>query len=219
MAGASSCRIAILKFALILVFLLVLTCVQQLLLGDTPAIGYGDLRYDATAYGSKLRCSFYRITHIARVIVCNSPTTHGGRLFCSFFALAGVAVLAIGLGVVGSKIIESQVAHIAKAEEVLTKDVFRLFRPTKPKTAQEKQSSYFEHSEGSSGGSGSFAYLDDFDNPNSELEDAVHPWHNVVDSCRFFGKTLVQYLPSLSPLFLGAYFIGHYEGWTWDDCI
>ena len=130
----------------------------------------------------------------------------------------GVAVLAIGLGVVGSKIIESQVAQITKAEELLTKDVFRIFKPT-PKTAQDKQSAYLNRSQGSSSGSSSFAYLDAFDNPSSELDDAVHPWHNVVDGCCFFGKMLLQYIPSLSPLFLGAYFIGHYEGWTWDDCI
>jgi hypothetical protein len=174
------------------------------------------LRYDVTAHGAE---SNYRFTHIARAIVHNSPTTRGGRLFCSFFALAGVAVLAIGLGVVGSKIIEAQVAQITKAEEMLTKDVLHIFRPDKPETAKEKQAAYFKHSEGSSGGSSSFAYLDAFDNPNADLEDAVHPWHNVVDGCRFFAKMLLQYLPSLSPLFLGAYFIGHYEGWTWDDCI
>ena len=115
--------------------------------------------------------------------------------------------------------IESQVAQITKAEEMLTKDVLTIFRPEKPETAKEKQAAYFKHSEGSSGGSSSFAYLDAFDNPNADLEDAVHPWHNVVDGCRFFAKMLLQYLPSLSPLFLGAYFIGHYEGWTWDDCI
>lgn len=153
-------------------------------------------------------------------IVVLSPTTHGGRLFASFFALSGVAILAIGLGVVGSKIIESQVSHIAKAEEHLASDVLRVFKP--PRTAKEKQTLYLSKSEGS-GGSSSFAYLDACDDPSSslhdELEDAVHPWHSFLDGCRFFCKMLLRYIPSLAPLFLGSYLIGTYEGWTWDDCI
>jgi len=152
-----------------------------------------------------------------------SPTTHGGRLFCSLFALAGVATLAIGLGVVGSKIIEAQVTQITKAEEKLTKKVLKVFKPKGPQTAQERQAAYMKKENGSSGGSSSFAYLDEFDDPNhsmhDDLEDVVNPWHNFQDGCRFFGKLLIQYFPSLLPLFIGAYFVGLYEGWTWDDCI
>jgi len=151
------------------------------------------------------------------VSIVSSPTTHGGRLFASFFALSGVAVLAIALGVVGSKIIETQVSQITKAEERLASDVLRVFKP--PKTAKEKQAAYLNKSEGSS----SFAYLDACDDPSSsmhdELEDTLHPWHSFVDGCRFFGKMLLQYIPSLTPLFLGSYLIGNYENWTWDDCI
>jgi len=123
--------------------------------------------------------------------------------------------------VVGSKIIESQVAHISKAEDKLANNVFHIFKP-KPKTAKEKQAAYL-HTSGSSENSSSFAYLDEFDNPASsmheDLEDTVRPWHAFTNGCRYFGRLLMQYFPSLFPLFLGAYFIGHYENWTWDDCI
>ena len=133
-------------------------------------------------------------------------------------------MLVIGLGVERSKSIESQVAQISKAEGKIERTVFHIFQPKRPKTAKEKQAAYFQRSElGSSGGSSSFAYLDGFDDPSismhEDLEDAVHPWHAFTDGCRYFGKLLLRYFPSLFPLLLGAYFIGHYEGWTWDDCI
>jgi uncharacterized membrane protein YccC len=57
-----------------------------------------------------------------------SPTTMAGKLFCALFALAGVAVLAIGLGVVGSKIIEAEVQSITAAEHELVKDVSAVFQ-------------------------------------------------------------------------------------------
>lgn len=173
------------------------------------------------------RC--YRISHPIDILFFHiftfvgdlTPTTHGGRMFASLFALSGVAVLAIGLGVVGSKIIETQVSQISKAEDRIIQDMFSIFQP---RTAKEKQADYGKRKSSISDvQSESFDYLNDFDNPSFSIHEecttAIHPWYSCAESCRYFIKFLATYLPSLCPLFLGAYFIGHYEGWSWDDCI
>jgi potassium channel subfamily K, other eukaryote len=148
-----------------------------------------------------------------------SPTTMAGKLFCALFALAGVAVLAIGLGVVGSKIIEAEVQSITAAEHELVKDVSAVFQK-RSDSARERQVAYAKsHSHDSS----SFSYLAGFDDPaqsiRDRLEDVAHPGHKTRKMCAMFFNMLARYIPALTPLFVGSFLIGHYEGWTWEDCI
>lgn len=148
-----------------------------------------------------------------------SPSTTGGRLFCVLFALGGVAVLAIGLGVVGHKIVESQVAAMNAAEVQIAKEMTAALRQTKqePFTASERQRRYV----GSNNDGGSFSYLTECDQlgygVRRRAKEIQRPWHRTTEWCRSFGKTLVTYLPALMPLFVGAFLIGHYEGWNWTD--
>jgi hypothetical protein len=153
-----------------------------------------------------------------------SPSTTGGRLFCVLFALGGVAVLAIALGVVGHKIVESQVSTISAAETKLVEDLATAFR--KKITASERRGAYAKSRAGSSGGSGStgsFSYLADCDQLGHSVrrraKDIQSPWHKTIALFRNFGSMLATYLPSLAPLFMGAFLIGHFEGWTWTDVI
>jgi hypothetical protein len=147
-----------------------------------------------------------------------SPSTTGGRLFCVLFALGGVAVLAIALGVVGHKIIESQVASLSGAETKFVDDWAKAFK--KDLTRSQRQRAYAKKD---SAGSGSFSYLDEYDQVGFSIRQRAKaiksPWHNVIDFWKKFGGMLSLYIPALTPLFLGAYLIGHYEGWTWTDVI
>jgi hypothetical protein len=152
-----------------------------------------------------------------------SPSTTGGRLFCVLFALGGVAVLAIALGVVGHKIVESQVSTISAAETKLVEDLAAAFR--KRITASERRGAYAKSRSGSNGGSStsSFSYLADCDQLGHSVrrraKDIQSPWHKTIELCQKFGSMLATYIPSLAPLFMGAFLIGHFEGWTWTDVI
>jgi hypothetical protein len=71
--------------------------------------------------------------------------------------------------------------------------------------------------------SSSFSYLAGFDDPaqsiRDRLEDVAHPGHKTRKMCAMFFNMLARYIPALTPLFVGSFLIGHYEGWTWEDCI
>lgn len=149
-----------------------------------------------------------------------SPSTTGGRLFCVLFALGGVAVLAIALGVVGHKIVESQVSSITKAETRLVEDLATAFR--KKVTASQRQKAYAKRSD-SGGSGGSFSYLNDVDQVGYSIRRRgiaiTSPWHSTLDWFKKFGVMLGTYAPALTPLFLGAFYMGHFEGWSWSDVI
>ena len=149
-----------------------------------------------------------------------SPTTTGGRLFCVLFALGGVAVLAIALGVVGHKIVESQVSSISKAETKFVDDMSKAFQ--KKITASQRQKAYAKRS-GSGGSGSSFSYLNDVDQIGYSIRRRAKaiksPWHSTLESLKKFGIMLGTYVPALTPLFLGAFVVAHYEGWTWSDAI
>jgi potassium channel subfamily K len=135
-----------------------------------------------------------------------TPTTKGGRIFCCFFALAGVCVLGIALGIVGSKIIESEVETLQKAEQKVTQDVFKIFsRDMNSKSLKRNESS------------GSFAYLSDHESFHDEDNDPK--WKQTLTWWRSFCALLCRYTPALAPLFLGAYFIARYEGWELDETV
>uniref|UniRef100_A0A7S3L9A2 Potassium channel domain-containing protein n=1 Tax=Amphora coffeiformis TaxID=265554 RepID=A0A7S3L9A2_9STRA len=149
-----------------------------------------------------------------------SPSTTGGRLFCVLFALGGVAVLAIALGVVGHKIVETQVSSITKAEAKFVDDMAKTFQ--KKLTASQRQKAYAKRS--SSGGSGSsFSYLNEVDQIGYSIRRRAKaiksPWHSTWDWMKKFAKMLGTYVPALTPLFLGAFYIGHFEKWNWSDVI
>ena len=150
-----------------------------------------------------------------------SPTTTGGRLFCVVFALSGVAVLAIALGVVGHRIVEAQVSSISKAETQFVDDLAKAFR--KKLTASERRKAYAKRSSNSSVSTGSFSYLNECDEVGYSIRRRAKaiqsPWHSTIDWFKNFFAMLGTYLPALTPLFLGAFYIGHFEGWTWTDVI
>ena len=136
-----------------------------------------------------------------------APTTRGGRIFCCFFALGGVCVLGIALGIVGSKIIESEVETLEKAERKMTSDVFKLF--------SRSNSRELRHSDSSS-----FSYLsDDLAATFRQDLEEKRKCKNALTWWRSLCVLLLKYTPALAPLFLGAYLIARYEGWTVDETV
>jgi len=136
------------------------------------------------------------------------PTTRGGRIFCCFFALAGVCVLGIALGIVGSKIIEGEVETLEKAEQRMANRVFGIFsRDKNPRTLNRTDSS------------GSFSYLSELDRPSSLDEEDQPKWKQITSWWRSLCVLLLRYTPALAPLFIGAYFIARYEDWELDETI
>ena len=135
------------------------------------------------------------------------PTTRGGRIFCCFFALAGVCVLGIALGIIGSKIIESEVETFEKAEQRMTTKVFGIFsRDQNPRALNRSESS------------GSFSYLSDCDKPSFHEEDEPK-WKQFTTFWRSLCVLLLRYTPALTPLFIGAFFMSRYEGWKLDETV
>jgi hypothetical protein len=149
-----------------------------------------------------------------------SPSTASGKLFCVLFALSGVAVLAIALGVVGSKIVEAEVLSISAAEAEIVKDVSAVFHRA---SKLEKQKGFADSHRKNSQDSSSFSYLTDYDDPTQSFRDRfdaiVHPCLGTRRWCTMFLGMMARYLPALAPLFLGSFIIGHYEGWNWEDTI
>ena len=150
-----------------------------------------------------------------------SPSTIGGKLFCVLFALSGVAVLAIALGVVGSKIVEAEISSMNAAETEIVKDVAAVFR--RASSRAEKQKGFADSHRTSSKESSSFSYLTEYDDPTQSLRDRfdaiAHPCIGTRRWCFNFFGLLGRYLPALAPLFLGSFIIGHFEGWDWEDTI
>jgi Ion channel len=149
-----------------------------------------------------------------------SPTSTGGKMFCVVFALSGVAVLAIALGVVGSKVVEAEVQSINAVENEIVKDIAILFQ--KSKSRVDRQSTYFSSRQRSQMTS-SFEYLSEYDDPTQSfrerLDHLIRPFHACRKVCISFLELLARYLPALTPLFVGAFIIGRYEDWNWEDTI
>jgi potassium channel subfamily K, other eukaryote len=142
-----------------------------------------------------------------------SPSTTAGRFFCIFFALGGVAVLAIALGVLGSRIVESEVQAMDVTKMKLVDELVALL-PAKvnPKVLLRSSSSQEGRTHSS------FDYLRDFDDPqiHDDFDDynVSSRWTQWKEFCSLFGSLLCRYGPALTPLFIGSLIIGHNEGWS-----
>jgi potassium channel subfamily K, other eukaryote len=142
-----------------------------------------------------------------------SPSTTAGRFFCIFFALGGVAVLAIALGVLGSRIVESEVQAMDVTKMKLVDELVSLL-PSKvnPKILLHSSSSQEGRTHSS------FDYLRDFDDPHihDDFDDynVSSRWAQCKEFCSLFGSLLCRYGPALTPLFIGSLIIGHNEGWS-----
>lgn len=122
--------------------------------------------------------------------------------------MAGVCVLGIALGIVGSKIIESEVETLDRAEQKMASKVFKLFsRDRNPRTLNHTDSS------------GSFSYLSECDKPAYHDEEDDPKWKQIVSWWRSLCVLLLRYTPALAPLFLGAYLVAKYEGWEVDETV
>lgn len=117
--------------------------------------------------------------------------------------------MGIALGIIGSKIIESEVETLDRAEKKMASKVFRVFsREQNPRTLRHSDSS------------GDFSYLSDMDNkPSFHDEDDDPKWKQIASWWRSFCVLLCRYMPALAPLFLGAHLIAKYEGWEIDETV
>ena len=139
-----------------------------------------------------------------------------------------MAILAIALGVLGSKIIETEVNAMEATKHKLVHDVLDVWKKMTPKkTSSCQQQSNSKNPRllrrSSSTGLDSFAYLSDFDDPNIHDDDDDDEqrwsWPKCKAFCVMFTELLCRYGPSLTPLFLGSLWIGHNEGWSFIDSI
>ena len=154
-----------------------------------------------------------------------SPSTAGGRCFCIFFALGGVAILAIALGVLGSRIIEQEI----QAMESTQRKIVDQWLSRLPPKMKNNPKVLHHSSAADQGGSGpphlssSFDYLRDFDDPtiHDDYDDynSMSKMKQCQEYCTLFTQLMCRYVPSLLPLFIGSLIIGHNEGWSMIDSI
>lgn len=116
--------------------------------------------------------------------------------------------MGIALGIVGSKIIEGEVETLEKAEQQITRDVFKIFsRDKNPKSLKRNDSS------------ASYAYLSECDSLSFHDDEEDPKWKQIVKWWRSLCMLLCRYTPALAPLFIGAFFIARYEGWGVDEAV
>jgi len=161
------------------------------------------------------------------------PMTTGGRLFLIFFALGGVAVLGIGLGVVGSQLVEAEVHALQHASHDATHHILQLFRSSKHPPKESSSSTTptssvmfatksHSHSFGSDMGDSSSVVSSDYDEDEDEDEEEQRlSYYQRMCSgwwatfCRVVGR----YSPGFLPLIVASVFMKHHEGWALDEAL
>eukprot|EP00978_Attheya_sp_CCMP212_P030653 scaffold113525_cov46-Attheya_sp.AAC.1 len=164
------------------------------------------------------------------------PMTTGGRLFLIVFALGGVAVLGIGLGVVGSQLVEAEVHALQHASHDATHHILQLFRSSKhPKKEASASASAsttptssvmftaksHSHSFGSDMGDSSSVVSSDYDDDEEDEEEPRLSYYQRMWSgwwatfCRVVGR----YSPGFLPLIVASVFMKHHEGWALDEAL
>lgn len=127
------------------------------------------------------------------------PITRSGQIFTSFFALYGICIIAVGLGIVGQRLLEHQQKAYEMRRERAKRRIVHVF-------ASSGNPSRVEGTEEATLNAKDDQQMDDIDaGCASTLRDAL--------------KIVRKVLPLLVFLFLLAAFIGWFEGWSFGTSI
>mmetsp|Transcript_9349 Transcript_9349/g.21087 ORF Transcript_9349/g.21087 Transcript_9349/m.21087 type:complete len:546 (+) Transcript_9349:107-1744(+) len=165
-----------------------------------------------------------------------TPTTPGGKLFASLFALAGIVLLGLVLGVVGSQIVEAEIKYTEKMTSRTSRALEHAFtmgshhkRGEEDKAAHDNMETaerpfvrrYSSSSTGSiqsiSDSTCSSVYDQDSSFTNSISKHGRHH-ERRENHKRFPGLSVIQrHLPGFTPMLIGGVTIALLNGWGWQD--
>lgn len=153
-----------------------------------------------------------------------SPSTPGGKLFASVFALAGIVLLGLVLGVIGSQLIEAEITYSQKMKTEATKVLEKTF------TTRSLRSNH-KPDEGEGDNimtldmhvvEKSFAPRNDsslsMDSLQSQEPDSVGRLLEHREKHIFVSRVMKQ-LPGIIPLLIGGIIMAVLEHWKWYDVI
>jgi voltage-gated potassium channel len=132
-----------------------------------------------------------------------SPTSPGGKLFASVFAIAGIVLLGLVLGVVGSQLVEAEITYSQKMKTEASKVLEKTFI-AKPHHKPD------EH------------VVDKslpLRNDSSMSVESVEPIEAAASPHRIFISRVMKQLPGLVPLMIGGIVMAILEHWVWYDVI
>lgn len=158
-----------------------------------------------------------------------TPTTPGGKVFATVFALAGVVILGLVLGVVGSQLVEAEINYTESAKAKSSKAVDNAFT----RRSRHRRHSNNGHAESSlSKGYDSMSSLESMDSTGSSVYDTEScPTRNLNAKSRrrsnireedkeFPGVALVaRHLPGLLPFLFGGLIMAKLEHWSLIDTV
>ncbi len=157
-----------------------------------------------------------------------APSTPGGKLFASLFALAGVVLLGMILGVVGSRLVEAEIAYTQKMQSKSSRVLERAFgRRSSRKRSMTKKIEY-DPPEATVESHLLLASssLTDSDSACSSMHDQETPERRFrrmsIDerikepSCL---SKFSSHLPGFAPLLLGGLILAQLNHWKWYDVI
>lgn len=157
-----------------------------------------------------------------------TPSSPVSKIFASLFALGGIVVLGLALGVVGSQLVQAEIAAAEKMKEKTSKAIEHSF--TRKRVERMRMES--------SGSSTSLSSLDSagsVTSHNGENNDLLAAILSVQQSEQSYGKKvrlctkkvaqeywsairmIWKLLPGVVPIFSGALIIAYLEGWPWYD--
>ncbi len=144
-----------------------------------------------------------------------SPTTPGGKLFASVFALAGIVLLGLVLGVVGSQLVEAEITYSQKMKSEATKVLEKTFTTRshyKPNEGEgENNLARDMHVVEKSYSSFSVGSLQSLDPDSARQLD--------VRREQIFMSRIMKQLPGIIPLLIGGIIMAVLEHWKWYDVI
>jgi len=153
-----------------------------------------------------------------------SPSTPGGKLFASVFALAGIVLLGLVLGVIGSQLIEAEITYSQKMKTEATKVLEKTFT-----TRSLRSHHQMDEGEGDTVMAldmhvveKSFAPRNDsslsMDSLQSQEPDSVGRLLEHREKHIFVSRVMKQ-LPGIIPLLIGGIIMAVLEHWKWYDVI
>ena len=143
-----------------------------------------------------------------------TPTTPGGKVFATVFALAGVVILGLVLGVVGSQLVEAEINYTESAKAKSSKAVDNAFTRRYPKRYDSMSSLESMDSTGSS-------VYDTESCPTRNLNSKSRRRSNIREEDKEFpGVALVaRHLPGLLPFLFGGLIMAKLEHWSLIDTV
>eukprot|EP00804_Cyclotella_cryptica_P008638 CCRYP_007602-RB/>CCRYP_007602-RB protein AED:0.04 eAED:0.04 QI:225/0.66/0.71/1/0.83/0.85/7/4139/542 len=148
-----------------------------------------------------------------------TPSTHWGKLFASVFALGGIVILGLALGVIGSRLVEAEIAATEKMREKSSKALESAMTRSQRHHRLSLLSSYgSEHSlsslESVEAAVDRVCTTQQVETPR---EDSL--WSNVRFGWGRAFSLVQQYFPGFGPLLIGGLGLGQLEDWCWVDSI